>query len=149
RALRDPLLSAAAALRTPGDPVTRTALALAPQIEELLTAYPLRDIVTRGEQCGVWVDRPLARFSAWYEMFPRSTGGLDADGGLARRQGRQPPAVVSPFPPPGGAPGAPAGDVVSPVAPAPDPPERKSTSWRPQHHPHRRWNRCGISVGDR
>ena len=80
RALRDPLLSAAAALRAPGDPVTRTALALAPQIEELLTAYPLRDIVTRGEQYGVWVDRPLARFSAWYEMFPRSTGGRDADG---------------------------------------------------------------------
>ena len=80
RALRDPLLSAAAALRTPGDPVTRTAPALAPEIEELLTAYPLRDIVTRGEQCGVWVDRPAARFSAWYEMFPRSTGGWDADG---------------------------------------------------------------------
>ena len=80
RALRDPLLSAATALRTPGDPVTRTALALAPEIEELLAAYPLRDIVTRGEQCGVWVDRPLARFGAWYEMFPRSTGGRDADG---------------------------------------------------------------------
>ena len=80
RALRDPLLAAAAALRTPGDPVTRTALALAPEIEELLTAYPLRDIVTRGEQFGVWVDRPLARFGSWYEMFPRSTGGWDADG---------------------------------------------------------------------
>ena len=38
RALRDPLLAAATALRTPGDPVTRTALALAPQVEELLTA---------------------------------------------------------------------------------------------------------------
>ena len=31
RALRGPLLAAAAALRAPGDPVTRTALALAPQ----------------------------------------------------------------------------------------------------------------------
>src|SRR6185312_6781716 len=29
---------------------------------------------------GVWVDRPLARFSSWYEMFPRSTGGWDAKG---------------------------------------------------------------------
>ena len=37
-------------------------------------------MVTRGEQYGVWVDRPLARFSAWYEMFPRSTGGWDAKG---------------------------------------------------------------------
>src|SRR5262249_57338666 len=75
RAGRAPLLAAAAALRTPGDPVTRTALALAAEIDELLTAYPLRDIVTRGEQFGVWVDRPLARFGSWYGIFPRSTRG--------------------------------------------------------------------------
>ena len=37
-------------------------------------------MVTRGEQYGVWVDRPLARFSSWYELFPRSTGGWDAKG---------------------------------------------------------------------
>jgi starch synthase (maltosyl-transferring) len=80
RSERDPLLKAAAALRAPGDPLTRAALALSPQIEELLRRYPLRDLVTRGEQYGIWVDRPLARFSAWYEMFPRSTGGWDADG---------------------------------------------------------------------
>jgi starch synthase (maltosyl-transferring) len=80
RAARNPLLAAAEALRTPGDPVTRTALALAPETEELLATYPLRDLVTRGEQYGVWVDRPLARFGSWYEMFPRSTGGWDADG---------------------------------------------------------------------
>jgi starch synthase (maltosyl-transferring) len=77
---RDPLRAAAAALRTPGDPVTRAALALTPEIDELLTHYPLRELVTRGEQHGVWVDRPLARFGSWYEMFPRSTGGWDADG---------------------------------------------------------------------
>ena len=80
RALRDPLLAAVAALRAPGDPVTRTALALAPEIDELLTAYPMRELVTRGEQYGVWVDRPLARFGSWYELFPRSTGGRDAEG---------------------------------------------------------------------
>ena len=80
RARRDPLLAAASALRTPGDPVTRTALALGPDTEEILATYPLRDLVTRGEQFGVWVDRSLARFGAWYEMFPRSTGGCDADG---------------------------------------------------------------------
>ena len=28
----------------------------------------------------MWVDRPLARFGSWYEMFPRSTGGWDAKG---------------------------------------------------------------------
>ena len=80
RGRREPLLKAADALRTPGDPVPRAALALTPEIDELLTQYPLRELVTRGEQYGVWVDRPLARFGSWYEMFPRSTGGWDAKG---------------------------------------------------------------------
>jgi starch synthase (maltosyl-transferring) len=77
---REPLLMAAAALRRPGDPLTRAAAALSPTVEDLLIHYPLRDLLTRGEQYGVWVDRPEARFGAWYEMFPRSTGGWDADG---------------------------------------------------------------------
>ncbi|MHA7649530.1 alpha-1,4-glucan--maltose-1-phosphate maltosyltransferase [Mycobacterium sp. ML4] len=80
RQQRRPLLDAAAALRKPGDPLTRTALALAPEIEDLLAQFPLRELVTRGQQYGIWVDRPLARFGSWYEMFPRSTGGRDADG---------------------------------------------------------------------
>src|ERR1700757_1119782 len=75
-----PRRAPAAGLPPPGDRVTRTALALAPEIEEILATSPLRDLVTRGDQFGVWVDRPLARFGSWYEMFPRSTGGWDADG---------------------------------------------------------------------
>jgi starch synthase (maltosyl-transferring) len=77
---RGPLLAAAEALRRPGDPLTRAAPALAHQLTELLDRYPLRDLLTRGHQYGVWVDRPLARCSAWYEMFPRSTGGVDDRG---------------------------------------------------------------------
>jgi len=46
----------------------------------LLAEFPLRELVTRGESFGVWVDRPLARFSSWYEFFPRSTGGWDKKG---------------------------------------------------------------------
>ncbi|MCV7260131.1 alpha-1,4-glucan--maltose-1-phosphate maltosyltransferase [Mycobacterium shimoidei] len=80
RTQREPLLTAAAALRKPGDPVTRATAALSPAVDELLAHYPLRELVTRGGQYGVWVDRPQARFSAWYEMFPRSTGGRDAKG---------------------------------------------------------------------
>ena len=80
RADRAPLLRAAEALRLPGDPLTRAAPALSHQVTELLDRYPLRELVTRGHQYGVWVDRPLARCGAWYEMFPRSTGGRDADG---------------------------------------------------------------------
>ena len=80
RSDRAPLLAAAEALRRPGDPRTRAAPALAHQLTELLDRYPLRDLLTRGHQHGVWVDRPLARCSAWYEMFPRSTGGVDDRG---------------------------------------------------------------------
>ncbi len=80
RAQRDPLLAAARALAAPGDPLTRAALALSPEIDELLSRYPLRDFVTRGEQYGIWVDRPEARFGSWYELFPRSTGGWDRNG---------------------------------------------------------------------
>jgi len=80
RALRDPLIEAAEMLRKPGDPFTRAGAALSREVGELLAQYPLRDQITRGDQYGVWVDRPEARFSAWYEIFPRSTGGVDEKG---------------------------------------------------------------------
>lgn len=77
---RFPLIDAASRLREPGDPFARAGGALAVEVTDLLSHYPLRELVTRGDQFGVWVDRPLARSSAWYELFPRSTGGWDADG---------------------------------------------------------------------
>jgi starch synthase (maltosyl-transferring) len=77
---RTPLLAAARRLRESGDPFIRAGAALAQDVTDLLRKYPLRELVTRGEQYGIWVDRPRARFSAWYELFPRSTGGWDADG---------------------------------------------------------------------
>lgn len=79
-AQREPVLAAAAALRASGDPVSRAAPALSAELDELLARYPLRELVTAGVEHQVWVDRPLARRGAWYEMFPRSTGGWDADG---------------------------------------------------------------------
>lgn len=80
RQRREPLLHASDRLRAPGDPAERAGAALAPKLRELLDQYPLREFLTRGEQFGVWVDRPLARFAAWYELFPRSTGGRDPHG---------------------------------------------------------------------
>ncbi|WP_395310614.1 alpha-1,4-glucan--maltose-1-phosphate maltosyltransferase [Mycobacterium sp. AMU20-3851] len=80
RQQRHPLLEAAAALREPGDPLSRAGAALSPAIADLLRHYPLRELLTRGQQFGVWVDRPAARFASWYEMFPRSTGGWDSSG---------------------------------------------------------------------
>lgn len=80
RAERAPLAEAAAALRRAGDPAVRAAPAMSAGVGELLGRFPLRDLLTRGEVYGVWVDRPLGRCGAWYEMFPRSTGGRDAAG---------------------------------------------------------------------
>ncbi|AHC26708.1 MULTISPECIES: alpha-1,4-glucan--maltose-1-phosphate maltosyltransferase [Mycobacteriaceae] len=77
---RQPLFDAAGALRRPGDPFVRAGAALSPGIADLLHRFPLRELLTRGQQYGIWVDRPLARFGSWYELFPRSTGGWDDAG---------------------------------------------------------------------
>ncbi len=81
RANRALLAGAAAALRDDELPVqTRLAQALSTPIETIMTERPVREFVTKGKPHQVWVDRPKALFSAWYEMFPRSTGGRDETG---------------------------------------------------------------------
>ena len=76
-----PLIDAAARLREPGDPFARAGAALSPEVARP-AARRIRcaNWSPAVQQYGVWVDRPLARFSAWYEMFPRSTGGWDGKG---------------------------------------------------------------------
>ena len=47
--------------------------ALSSQLAQLMARNPDRCFATRyGRELEVIVDRPIARFSAWYEMFPRS-----------------------------------------------------------------------------
>ncbi|HEY2572562.1 MAG TPA: maltotransferase domain-containing protein, partial [Verrucomicrobiaceae bacterium] len=47
---------------------------LADDIVELMKRYPDQAFATRYEpEISIWVDRERARFSAWYELFPRST----------------------------------------------------------------------------
>ena len=77
---RNAVVNAASALRQSGDPVVRAPQALSGEVTELLAQHPLRELVTPGREWTIWVDRPLARCSAWYEMFPRSTGGWDRHG---------------------------------------------------------------------
>ena len=77
KADRPRLLEAAATLRS--DTCTlRTKLdtALDPLLVTLLERVPDPYDLTRAETAGLWVDRPLGRFSAWYELFPRSEGGF-------------------------------------------------------------------------
>ncbi len=81
RAHREVLAAAAAALRDAERPLDeRVRPALAAPVTQILTADPIRDLVTQGNPHEVWVDRPRALYSSWYELFPRSTGGWDAHG---------------------------------------------------------------------
>lgn len=63
----------AGALRHEPDPERRKAAALHPDLMEIARHYPDRAFITRYEKdLAVVVDRERARFSAWYELFPRS-----------------------------------------------------------------------------
>jgi starch synthase (maltosyl-transferring) len=68
-----------------GDANRRARLLLNEEVSEILDAYPDRDAATRYDrELQVIVDRPLARFAAWYEMFPRSQGRVPGRHGTFR-----------------------------------------------------------------
>ncbi len=63
----------ALATRLRGD--TTLEIAESPRLAELMAAHACRRDETRLDPPRpVWVDRPLARASSWYELFPRSWG---------------------------------------------------------------------------
>ena len=71
------LQAAARALRDPARAVAdRLAPALEPQVAELLAGPEGVDDVTAAGPFPLWVDRERALVGAWYELFPRSHGGL-------------------------------------------------------------------------
>lgn len=71
RALRD----AITALRDPSRPApARLAAGTSPEVELAMLRTPLRDLVTPSADQALRVERRLALFSSWYEMFPRSEG---------------------------------------------------------------------------
>jgi starch synthase (maltosyl-transferring) len=55
-------------------PWDRLAATEAPEIADVLAAYPLRDFVTRSARLPVLVERLRALYGSWYEFFPRSEG---------------------------------------------------------------------------
>jgi len=77
QALRDPERSV----------VERIGPALAGELWSVLTADPIRELVTRSTPAQIWVDRKLAEFSSWYEFFPRSIGAQTDQDGRAIRHG--------------------------------------------------------------
>ncbi|HEX2313973.1 MAG TPA: alpha-1,4-glucan--maltose-1-phosphate maltosyltransferase [Thermomonospora sp.] len=52
----------------------RLAAALSPDVSELLSRYPLRELVTTTEWFPLVVHRERALYGSWYEFFPRSEG---------------------------------------------------------------------------
>lgn len=70
---RPTLESFAAQLEGTGEGQSRTTAALSPLLASLMNKHADRRYATRYEhELPVEVDRPLARFSTWYEFFPRS-----------------------------------------------------------------------------
>ena len=83
---RAELLSATAALlgdrRRPIE--TRVEAALAPEVADAMRLFPDRSRSTVHDPIyEIWVDRERARFSAWYELFPRSWGDEGEHGTLS------------------------------------------------------------------
>jgi starch synthase (maltosyl-transferring) len=75
---RDAIEAAAAALADSQTPEPRRReLALAPQLLAACERHPDRSRSTlMAPEVALDVDRPRARFGCWYELFPRSFGGL-------------------------------------------------------------------------
>ena len=137
---RYPLIDAAAATARAGRPVhPRGRRARRRGRPSCSTQYPLRELITRGEQYGVWVDRPLARFSAWYEIFPRSTGGWDGKGN----------PVHGTFATASEGAAAHREDGLRHRLPAADPPDRQGAPQGPQQQRDRRAQGRRLAVGDR
>ena len=60
----------------------RLAAAVSPEVDEVLAAHPLRDLVTTEGPFPFFADRERALYGSWYEFFPRSEGAyVDATTG--------------------------------------------------------------------
>lgn len=72
---RAKLQAAAFALGDRSAPVHERARRVAgDELAALMASHPDRSHASQSPWLPLWVDRERARFSAWYEMFPRSTG---------------------------------------------------------------------------
>ncbi|MFE5034591.1 alpha-1,4-glucan--maltose-1-phosphate maltosyltransferase [Streptomyces sp. NPDC056683] len=92
---RERVLTAARALGDDSLPVhTRLANALAPEVDEILARYPLRELVTTSEPLPLLVERERALYGSWYEFFPRSEGTPERPHGTFRTAARRLPKIA-------------------------------------------------------
>jgi starch synthase (maltosyl-transferring) len=72
---RQVLADAVTAVRDTTRPESvRFGAAVSPDVDAVLDAYPLRDLVTSEGPYPFFADRERALFGSWYEFFPRSEG---------------------------------------------------------------------------
>jgi starch synthase (maltosyl-transferring) len=88
------LLEIADTLRSPVPQPTRVTAARDPELRRLMDARPDRSAATTAPPLRVIVDREQARFSAWYEMFPRSCTSDPRRGGTFREAETRLPAIA-------------------------------------------------------
>jgi starch synthase (maltosyl-transferring) len=81
-------------LRAPDDGVEAVAAALDPALKALMDRHGDRRFVTRSDEFGIVVDRERARFSAWYERFPRSAAPEPGRHGTLRDMARLLPEIA-------------------------------------------------------
>ena len=85
----------AATLRAPGLASRRIKSAGAATAVALMRRTAPRDAAATRGPYPIWVDRELAGFSAWYELFPRSEGARDGKSGTFKEAAKRLPAVAA------------------------------------------------------
>ncbi|MFJ3308204.1 alpha-1,4-glucan--maltose-1-phosphate maltosyltransferase [Streptomyces sp. NPDC086549] len=93
---RDVLRTVVDALRDEGRPAAwRLAAALAPEVDEVLARYPLRELVTASDPMPLLVERERALYGSWYEFFPRSEGTPEQPHGTFATAARRLDAIAA------------------------------------------------------
>jgi len=92
---RAALAKLAAGLRATTPVDRRLGRAGAPAVVTLMRRTAPRDRASIAGPFPLWVDRELAGFSAWYEMFPRSEGATAKHGGTLTAAARRLPAIAA------------------------------------------------------
>lgn len=69
--------------------------AVSGKLHGLFVTYPLRTLVNTSSILKVYVDREKARFSTWYEFFPRSTASAEGSHGTFKDAERLLPKIAN------------------------------------------------------
>jgi starch synthase (maltosyl-transferring) len=95
KASRAAITKAVQALRdTDRSPVDRIAPALDADLVAVVDAHPVRELVTASDLLPILVERERARFSSWYEFFPRSEGATVTTSGTFQTAAKRLPAIA-------------------------------------------------------